>query len=64
MDNFTLALIIVLALALFQAIYGLAVKAKGVALIGLLIALVCALALAIGYFYGDSIYLTGKSFLL
>ncbi|MGI6239664.1 MAG: hypothetical protein ACOYI5_08580 [Christensenellales bacterium] len=64
MNNFTIALIIVLALTLFQTIYGLAVKAKSVALIGLILALICALALAIDYFYGGSIYLTGDHFLL
>lgn len=64
MNNYTLALIIVGAIAVIQMFYGFIRRSKGLAFIGFVFALVCALCYVIIYFYGDAIYITGDAYKL
>ncbi len=64
MNNYTLALLIVGAIALIQMLYGLFTRSKGLAFIGFVFALVCALCFVIIYFYGDALYITGQTYKL
>jgi hypothetical protein len=64
MNNYTLALMIVGAISVIQMLYGLIKRSKGLAFIGFVFALACALCYAIVYFYGDAIYITGNTYKL
>lgn len=64
MNNYTLAILIVGALAVLQMLYGLIRRSKGLAFVGFVLALVCALCYVVIYFYGDAIYLTGEAYRL
>ena len=64
MNNYTLALIIMGAISVIQMIYGLVKRSKGLAFIGFVFALVCALCYAIVYYYGDALYITGNTYKL
>lgn len=64
MDNYTLAILIVGAVAILQTLYGLIARSKGLAFIGFVFALVCALCYAVIYFYGDALYITGQTYRL
>ena len=51
LNNYTLALIIVGGFSFLQMLYGLIRRSKGLAFIGFVFALVCALCYVIIYFY-------------
>lgn len=64
MDNYTLALVIMGAISFILMIYGLVRRSKGLAFIGFVFTLVCALCYVIVYFYGDALYITGQTYKL
>ena len=64
LNNYTLALIIVGGFSFLQMLYGLIRRSKGLAFIGFVFALACALCYVIIYFYGDAIYITGQTYKL
>ena len=64
MNNYTIALIIMGALSLIQMIYGLIRRSKGLAFIGFVFFLVCALCYVIIYFYGNALYITADAYKL
>lgn len=62
MNNYTLLLMIMGAISVLQMLYGLIRRSKGLAFIGFVFAVVCALCYVIIYFYGDAVYITGDSY--
>lgn len=64
MNHYNLALLIVGGLAILQMLYGLIRRAKALAFVGFVVALLCALCFAVIYFYGDAIYITGDMYKL
>lgn len=58
MNGFALTLIAVCVLALAECVYGLIKRSKALAVVGLVIAVMCALALIPAIRYADAVYIS------